>query len=297
MAEIDYKQFFSPEKYTDEWAGKIVHRTCRIVGFHWWLKFARGEQHWDNVVNNDLSQWNEWHPHATIWRRNYPNGGDYMRYGGLDRDVYPPMNPNDPFFPYSPPPYDMGPRPPVRYIQDPKHNKVWIDKNTGFTSTHRSIDYPVGAFYPVFWKPQVGHKAYVAADRMAIIFTGESTGWMPIARLPQYDKNFEMAIFAHYPEIDKPIFQCTIDRPFRLYANNTDGRVRNWMANSYGLLRIFKNGVWVAVAGQYDYSSSVVPGGAVDIDFEQGDIFELGFPEDNKHRPAWLSVTIVGGLL
>lgn len=299
---IDYRAFYWPEQVSDKWAGQIVHRSVKKLGRDMWSLWARGEQMWAELVNADLSQFHFWNPVAVTWRRNAVYGGWY------------PSNPSEPLDGSDPPqpikpPQDRGLPPyrplnappwsavdPIEYVIDSKHTMPWADRNVGYDTNHRVFQFKIGAIYPTFHKPDVGHKCYVKADRMQVIFTGNAQGWKPLARLPQYDKNFEMAIFASYPPLTEKIFVHKVSQPWRLYHGNMDGRVRGWEKYK-GDLGIYKNDVLVARARVQEFSTSVTPVGSSDVDFAEGDIIDMRFPAGNKFRPEFIAVSIVGGFI
>ena len=250
---LDYYPFYLGEEYRFFVRSNHSRRIrARITSF--WTK---GEQIWDEDVNNSFSWWNWWMPMQCEFRRNLRPG----RYA--------------PWFVIFP-----------KYVIDPQHMEVPPPISPGTENTV----WQETPFIPLSFKPWSGSKCYVKADRMMVTFTGSA--WKPMFRLPQYDKNFEMSVFAQKIKGNSVIVRHVVSQPFRLYAGNTDGRMRGW---SYMLppLVLRKNDGDIGFIWQSMYSSGV---NCITTDFEEGDVLEVFCPSA-PGLPLWVTFSIVGGFL
>lgn len=251
----DYFPFYLPDDYrTDKVPRSNSSRFIRARVTSFWTK---GQQAWDEDFNNTMTYWNAWMPMWTDWRRNYQ--------------------------PFKAAPW-YAPFP--KFVIDPKH----YVPPTPLPDALKHMVYLSTPFIPLIYKPWSGAKAYVKADRMVVTFTGVE--WKPAFRLPQLDKNFELAVYAYKITPGKVIFRYKVSQPFRLYAGNQDCRVRGWNT-FFGTLQLKKNGAVCGGLAQSEHWSGISL--SDDVDFLEGDILEMWAPEGPVGN--WVSVSIIGGFL
>lgn len=248
-----------PEELVDKYEDRERTDSSRYLRAHIRSLFLKGQQLWDSFFNNDLQWWQYWVPRKATWRRNYPHG---------PANFPPWYSPNQ-----------------TEYVRD-----RW-DTAANDEEENRVYFYARGMLEPIQSMPHIGCTCYVMADRMVVIFNG-SEAWVPFFRLPQYDKNFELAVFADHPKANQPVFSHTVSQPFKLFSGNTDCRLAGW---AYNLppLPIHKNGVQVGTVFQTRYSSGAAF--PADVEFEAGDVIQVIHP--NVSARPWLAITLVGGFL
>lgn len=248
-----------PSQLISKYAGRIFTDGSRYIRGHMRALFRKGQQLWDDELNNNAYWWSWWSPQWAYYRRDYPNGLNYPY-------IY------DPFM--------------QRYVMDPKFNSSYPA-----SYKHGLFYYVTGMKEPIISQPIMGNRIYVVADRMVVFFNG--TEWKPMFRLPQYDKNFELAAYAMAPKKGKAMFRHVVTQAFKVYQDNEDGRVRGWPITNPDL-EIYKNGVKVGRAFKKVYNSGVKM--TVDTQFDPGDILEVRLPSQGDVVP-WVAISIVGGFV
>jgi hypothetical protein len=248
---------FQPEQLQDNYLDFTRTDRSRYLRGHIRVLYMKGQQLWDSFANNNFYWWQWWMPRYAFWRRDYPNGTNYP--------------------PWYTPTLNL-------HVRDPKQNEHWSEEDW-----HRVYFFAPGMPEPIETMPIPGCTCYVMADRMVVIFA-DNEGWVPLFRLPQYDKNFELAAFADHPKSGKPVFRHTVSQAFKIFAGNIDCRLRGW-SHEKPPLPLYKNDSLIGYAYQTPYSSGVTL--SDDVVFAEGDVIEARIPSGISASP-WIALSIIG---
>lgn len=232
---VDYPHPFRPWRAYAETQNITYPDTSGYIRDWFRSKFFRGQQLWDDDINNNFDWFQWWLPAWSHRRRDlkpFKGPPTYLRY--LVVDIFDPAH------------YDTP---------GTQANYYMYQTNS----------------YAFDLKPFCGVTSYVIADKMLVGFTG--TAWKPLARLAEKRFNYEIALFANSPKAGKVAIVHKISERFLLPNNSQASRVRGIQPN--GWADIAKNGVVVAQAYKSLYSSGVTNTGNVDVIFEPGDILTV----------------------
>lgn len=248
-----------PRKYTETLGrsytdgSRWLHERIRGV-------FLRGQQLWDQDLNDALKVWALWRPRDVIYRK-YRNR-------------------------VSKPPYYS----PIveSYIIDPAHSGL-PDANAEDTLYYNSVGMP----YPYYLPPLPGWMVYVKADRNFVAYTGAQ--WLPVLKIDTRDVDVEVAIFMSIGAVKKDAVCAvyTVEKAFAITAAGArQSRARG--VNDNAGFKIRKNGVVVANIIVVPKSSKIQIKG--DTAFAVGDRLEI-YATPTATFTAPVSVTILGKLL
>lgn len=229
--------------------------------------WRKGEQMWDEDMNNSL-EWFRW------WEMSYA----HHRW-------------QSPKYPWYSPALTI-------YIVETDHNADPDPEND-----HAVFWQFLTGTMPAFpLKPWPGVTTTILADRQWIGYRqnpgGSGGGWQGLSMFQEYVDEIEIAFFISETRADRIIAQHIVKEPFRLHADCYSGRVRGW--TKYGQISILKNGVAVGFAAQYEESSAVRAFSGLPVEFEEGDVLSLKAPAvspfvGNIYKAV--SVSLVGELI
>jgi len=229
--------------------------------------WRKGEQMWDQDMNNSM-EWFDW------WMADYAMN----RWFG-------------PNYPWYSPDYRI-------FLIEPDHNVEPTEIRMLHSVYHLWPSLPS-------WrnlKPWPGVMIPILADRQLVGFHqptgGGDGGWQGLAMFQEYVDEIEISIFISETRADRIVAAHTVKEPFRLHADCYSGRVRGW--TQFGQLAILKNGVQVGYAYQSEHSSGVRAISGLPVEFNTGDVLALRAPPVSPFVGKiykGVTVSIVGELM
>ena len=224
--------------------------------------WRKGEQMWDEDMNNNFEWIAFWTAPYTFWRNDDPRAVWYSPYLKL-------------------------------FSSEPDH--VSDSRTPWKVDTPRALIVD-SVFNPPeddrAYKMWSGSKAIALADRVLFGCWSDGGNIRGLAYAQEYVDEIEIAMFFSETRKNRIIGAHTVAEPFRLRGNSYSSRVRGWPIDSR--LEVLKNGALVGYLIKSEFSSRLAM--VVDTVFNTGDVLQVKTPGDVGIKRA-VTVSIVGELL
>lgn len=243
-------------RYTDT-LGRVFTDHSRLLGKNLRAFWYKGEQLWDDDMNQNMTWWDMLVFRVTNWRK----------YQNIVQR--PPI-----YSPYI-----------TTFIYDPAHT------NVSGPPTNTIYYYARGMLEALHIGYLPGLKCYVKADQNVVIYT--DGGWRPITKHDYAKESVEIAIFASIGAVkkDSNLASTVVTRTITFWRTGKRSRVRGLPHNR--TLELHKNGVQVGTIYQSQYSSGLSM--IADTTFYPGDILSVYVPPEAQWSEP-LTMSLVGSV-